>query len=103
MSPSLNMSKGPQSARSWLLRLLELRLTNFPTYLLTYLLSTYLICDATAGDVARVRGVRPGTVVGRTQAARTGGSVLSGRPEEAGLHENDRSHVSRIWTDYGTY
>ena len=25
------------SARSWLLRLLELRLTNFPTYLLTYL------------------------------------------------------------------
>ena len=24
------------SARSWLLRLLELRLTNFPTYLLTY-------------------------------------------------------------------
>jgi len=26
------------SARSWLLRLLELRLTNFPTYLLTYLL-----------------------------------------------------------------
>ena len=29
------------SERSWLLRLLELRLTNFPTYLLTYLL-TYL-------------------------------------------------------------
>ena len=26
------------SARSWLLRLLELRLTNFPTYLLSYLL-----------------------------------------------------------------
>ena len=26
------------SARSWLLRLLELRLTNFPTYLLTYFL-----------------------------------------------------------------
>ena len=29
------------SARSWLLRLLELRLTNFPTYLLTYLI---MIC-----------------------------------------------------------
>ena len=28
------------SASSWLLRLLELRLTNFPTYLLTYLLTT---------------------------------------------------------------
>ena len=27
------------SVRSWLLRLLELHLTNFPTYLLTYLLS----------------------------------------------------------------
>ena len=31
------------SARSWLLRLLELRLTNFPTYLLTYLLTVYRI------------------------------------------------------------
>jgi len=32
------------SARSWLLRLLELRHTNFPTYLLTYLL-TCVICQ----------------------------------------------------------
>ena len=34
------------SARSWLLRLLELRLTNFPTYLLTYLLTSCLFVHA---------------------------------------------------------
>jgi len=42
-----------------------------------------------------------GALVGHAQVAGTSRRLLPGRPEERGLHKDDRSHVSRVRANSG--